>query len=346
MDAVKRHSSALQEFHSVLLGLDAAALLRPHAPHPDAYAHFFPTAVPEQHSDLVRLFRCGESFAEKRVEAFLPPNVISGLEQMGILQRTEDSMNTGEFQLVYHLGLFLFFHRVSVHAKSYYGNDSLALSRMLLPTSGDVLDLCTGPGTQAFVSAKTASFVTATDLEESVQPVFWINAAMNGLCEKVEFFPGDLFEPVRGRRFERICANPPFLPVPNEVQFPLYAGGGTDGLDVVRRILTQAPEFLAPDGICQMMGSALGTSSGPDLSSLEGVARTAQLELQVSCYSFTELNERNVARFGSTVMDASDHEHAKETFQSHFRRMGASHIFYFVLQARPKLNRSPLMRLA
>jgi len=109
------------------------------------------------------------------------------------------------------------------------------------------------------------------------------------------------------------------------------------GLNVVRRILTQAPDFLASNGLCQLMGSALGTSSGPQLSSLEDLVDEAQLNVKVSCYSFTELNQQNVTLFGSTVMDASDREHAIEAFQSHFRRMGATHLFFFVLQAKHRL---------
>jgi methylase of polypeptide subunit release factors len=280
------------------------------------------------------MFRCGESFDERQAQLLLPSEVISALEDLGILQRDGNFLSTGEFRLVSHLGLLLFFHRVSTRAKFYYGNDSLALSRLLQPTQGSVLDLCAGPGAQSLIGAKTAHSVTAVDLEESVQRVFWINAALNGLCKKVEFFSGDLFEPVRGRSFDRISANPPFLPVPDKFRFPLYAGGGEDGLDIVRRILQHLPDFLAQDGVCQIVASALGTAAGPELSSLDDVARSAQLDVEVSCYSFSELHERAIAAFAATVMDDEDPQHTRQAFRSHFQRLGATHIYYFVLRAK------------
>ena len=338
MQSVRKHSSALSQLRSVLSDLDASALLRPRAPHPDTYQKMLARPVSEHHENLVRMFRCGERFEESRTETFLPVEVTSALEDLGIIQRDGNILSTGEFRLVHHLGLFLFFHRVSTHAKFYYGNDSLALSRMLRPTQGNVLDLCAGPGAQSLVSAQTANSVTAVDLEQSVQRVFWINAVLNGLTEKVEFFSGDLFDPVRGRRFDRIFANPPFLPVPSEFRFPLYAGGGEDGLDIVRRILENLPEFLTENGVCQIVASALGTPEGPRLSCVEEVAHDARLDVEVSCYSFHELNERSLPSFAATVMNTENRERAQEAFRVHFQRLGATHIYYFVMQAKHRVG--------
>jgi len=69
--------------------------------------------------------------------------------------------------------------------------------------------------------------------------------------------PGDLFETLpRGRRYAVITANPPWVPdgteLPDEVinHEPVQSFfGGPDGLDVVRRIIREIPEWLLPAGV-------------------------------------------------------------------------------------------------
>jgi release factor glutamine methyltransferase len=70
-------------------------------------------------------------------------------------------------------------------------------------------------------------------------------------------YAGDLFQPLpRGRRYAIVTANPPWVPdgtpLPEEVinhepQVSFF--GGTDGLDVVRRLIRELPEWLAPGGV-------------------------------------------------------------------------------------------------
>ena len=70
-------------------------------------------------------------------------------------------------------------------------------------------------------------------------------------------FAGDLFEPLsRGRRYAIVTANPPWVPdgteLPEEVinhEPAVSFFGGPDGLDVVRRLIGELPEWLAPRGV-------------------------------------------------------------------------------------------------
>jgi release factor glutamine methyltransferase len=68
---------------------------------------------------------------------------------------------------------------------------------------------------------------------------------------------GDLFDPLpRGRKYTVITANPPWVPdgtvLPSEVidHEPVVSFfGGPDGLDIVRRIIAELPQWLAPGAI-------------------------------------------------------------------------------------------------
>jgi methylase of polypeptide subunit release factors len=336
MKPTPQQAQTLQQFRSILLQADAPHLPSSSVPDPDGSNHHpVPSSqAVETRRCISRLFYLGEAVECASMDSLFPPQVIATLEQLGILARNCTSFTAGEYRLVSHLGLFLFCHRVSAHARFYYGTDSLALSRVLTPVSGRVLDLCAGVGAQSLVCAQTASSVTAVEIEPAAEPVFWINTALNGLTDKVEFLSGDLFEPLAGRQFDRICSNPPFLPVPPEIRFPLYAGGGPDGLSIVRRLLEGLPDFLAPAGECHIIGSALGSLRGPNLSSLEDLAVAANLRIEVSCYSYEELDEPTLALFAATALHTAGSGDPKQEYRDHFRRLGATHLYYFVLRAR------------
>jgi release factor glutamine methyltransferase len=76
----------------------------------------------------------------------------------------------------------------------------------------------------------------------------------------VEVLHGDLFEPVGGRRFDCIVANPPYLPTAGAGR--LSAGssawdGGRDGRAVVDRLCRRAPAHLRPGGRLLIVHSSL-----------------------------------------------------------------------------------------
>lgn len=292
------------------------------------------SALPEPLQTLARLFITGESIDRKQVERHLSNEFPGALEDLDLAQRRGDLFTAGDFRLVDHLGIFLFCHRYSPSALLYYGNDSLALSRLLMGTGGRVLDLCCGAGAQALTCARTAAAVTAVDVEPLAERVFLVNAELNGLSHKVEFLLGDLFEPVAGRRFDVICSNPPFLPVPVGVRLPLFADGGPDGLSIVRRLLAGLPEFLEAHGRCYIVGSVLGTSDGPDLSSFETSAAGAGLRITITCLTCEELDESMMDTYAANVVAAAREGDSRPTFRRHFQTLGATHLYCFLLNAR------------
>lgn len=83
------------------------------------------------------------------------------------------------------------------------------------------------------------------------------NAAALGVAERIEFFQGDLLEPIKDRRFAAIVSNPPYIPQGDVLTLaqdvkdyePMTAlDGGADGLDFYRRLLQEAPDLLEPEG--------------------------------------------------------------------------------------------------
>jgi len=127
-----------------------------------------------------------------------------------------------------------------------------------------VLDLCTGSGCIAILAAKRfpKARVDATDLSADALAVARKNVALHRLGRRVHLAQGDLFAPLKGRRYDLIVSNPPYvdakgmrgLPPECRHEPPLAFDGGRDGIDVVRRIIDEAGAHLTPRGglLCEV----------------------------------------------------------------------------------------------
>lgn len=122
-----------------------------------------------------------------------------------------------------------------------------------------VLDLCTGTGALAVSAAAAGGRVTAVDVSARATTNARINARIGG--NRVRVLRGDLVDPVRGRCFDIIVSNPPYVPADDDV---LPSGGierawnaGKNGRALLDRICDRAPELLAPGGVLLLVQSAL-----------------------------------------------------------------------------------------
>jgi release factor glutamine methyltransferase len=125
---------------------------------------------------------------------------------------------------------------------------------------GSILDLGTGSGCIAISLAKhlPGAAIFACDVSAPAIAVARRNAERHGVLGRIGFRLGDLFEPWEPeRRFDAIVSNPPYIAESEAASLPasvrdfepraaLFAGA--DGLDVLRRLIDEAPRHLAPDG--------------------------------------------------------------------------------------------------
>ena len=122
-----------------------------------------------------------------------------------------------------------------------------------------ILDIGTGSGCIAIASAIAfpASTVDAIDISPEALAVAQRNVKDYGLQERITLIESDLFQNLEGRNYDLIIANPPYVDagdfavMPPEYRHEPAIGlrAGTDGLDVVRRILQSAGEHLAGQGV-------------------------------------------------------------------------------------------------
>ncbi|KPJ93039.1 MAG: protein-(glutamine-N5) methyltransferase, ribosomal protein L3-specific [Gammaproteobacteria bacterium SG8_11] len=132
-----------------------------------------------------------------------------------------------------------------------------------------ILDLCTGSGCIAVACAMTYpdAHVDATDVSDAALEVASINVEKYALSDQIQLIKSDVFDGLKSAQeiliegaklqYDIIVSNPPYVNAQDMAALteefrhepPLALAAGHDGLDIVKRILQQADEFLAPDGI-------------------------------------------------------------------------------------------------
>lgn len=150
--------------------------------------------------------------------------------------------------------------------RSFIG-EILANDASILPATENVhavLDLCTGSACLAILAALAFpdASVDAVDISAEALQVALRNAADHQLQDRLSLHAGDLFAPLGGRKYDLILSNPPYVDADAVAAFPqehraeplIAHAGGEDGLDIVRRILAQAPDFLNAGGglLCEI----------------------------------------------------------------------------------------------
>ncbi len=141
-----------------------------------------------------------------------------------------------------------------------------------------VLDLCAGGGSLAILAARVfpRAAIDAVELSADALAVASRNVEEHGLADRVRLIEGDLFQPLEGARYDLILTNPPYVDADAVAAFPpeyaaeprMAHAGGDDGLDLVRRILAEAPGRLTEGGalVCEIgRGRDLLLRDYPDL---------------------------------------------------------------------------------
>jgi release factor glutamine methyltransferase len=158
-----------------------------------------------------------------------------------------------------------------------------------------VVDLCCGSGA---VGAALAGALGRVELHAAdIDPVAVRCARRNVAPVGGRVYQGDLYGPLPGRlrgRVSLLAANVPYVPTGEVALLPPEArvheprvalDGGTDGLDVLRRVTAAAPRWLAPGGHLLVETSERQAPQAVEIFARDGliprVARSAKLHATV-----------------------------------------------------------------
>ncbi len=180
---------------------------------------------------------------------------------------------------------------------------------LLSHTPHHILDMCTGSGCIAIACAYAFpdAQVDAVDIGDDVLAVTEYNIQQHHLEQQVTPIRSDLFSSLPAIRYDLIVTNPPYVDasdmedLPREYHFEPRLGlaAGDDGLDVIRRILATAADFMTEDAvlICEAGNSIVHLiEQYPDIPFTllplekggQGVFMLTRQQLQDCAHCFTE----------------------------------------------------------
>lgn len=131
------------------------------------------------------------------------------------------------------------------------------------PVRRTVADIGTGSGIIAVTLAANVRdvYILATDISPEALEVAQKNARKFDVADRIEFIQCDIL-PKRpdpfptDQHFDLICANLPYIPTETLHALPVYGreptlalDGGPDGLDLFRKLMALAPDWLAPNSL-------------------------------------------------------------------------------------------------
>ncbi len=167
-----------------------------------------------------------------------------------------------------------------------------------------ILDLATGSGCIAIACqyAFPDAEVLASDLSPDALAVARINLEKHQMTESIQLIESDLFARIPQQEFDLIVSNPPYVDAEDMANLSdefraepeLGLAAGEDGLDVVERMLQQAPDYLSEHGLLVV---EVGNSQAAMMQRFADLPLT-WIEFEhggggVFCINATDLRERN-----------------------------------------------------
>jgi ribosomal protein L3 glutamine methyltransferase len=126
-------------------------------------------------------------------------------------------------------------------------------------TVASAIDVCTGSGCLAILLAEAFpnARVSGSDISVDALEVARVNVGDYRLDDRIELLQSDLMSGLVDRQYDLIVSNPPYVDAAAMAALPqefrhepaLALAGGADGLDLVRKLLKQAPMHLASGGL-------------------------------------------------------------------------------------------------
>ena len=207
------------------------------------------------------------------------PDSIELLCRREMAEAADGIVRLNGLRLVDHYGTLVFVGAPGAHRNGYYGVDSVGLGAHLLSARGDCLDLFASTGAQSVLMARSASRVTAVEIDAQLAGVFALNMSLNAVADRTGAIWADALEADLGGPYDTVSVNAPLLPSFGFSGLAPGADGGFDGHQLLASALRRLP--LHPDAAIRATATLLGDDQGPDIAWLAEIGRENGIAFRV-----------------------------------------------------------------
>lgn len=216
------------------------------------------TEAPTEYNTLVRLFILGQSVTDLSAARALKPMSLPTLLKAGLLQtarrRVKAIGRLAPFEDLYCLSDFTPAETSGPPGRAHVlgvSPSAVSLANLTVRRRQEsVFDLGTGCGIQSLLAAPHAAQVVGSDTNPRALNFAAFNARLNGF-RNLDWRAGSYFEPVRGRKFDLVVANPPFVISPESSL--LYRDGGLPGDAVSQQVVQGVGAHLNEGGYASVL---------------------------------------------------------------------------------------------
>lgn len=284
-----------------------------------------------------RLFAYRDRVAEAEALGVLGDTGLAALVDAGALDRTDGGL-VSRLRLMPFAGLIVASDEVAARFDPVMGPGATTLElwrAVAVDEGASVLDVGSGAGSLALAAARAgAGSVVGTDIDPRAADFGRFNARLNGLSNAT-FVVGDRLEPVAGQRFDRVIAQPPFVPRPPSVTATTYLHGGDRGDELAWSIIEALPDALAENGRAVVLFDAAPAGGEHPLKVLR--ERLGGEGLQITAVVAPGLSaDAQAVGYASTAHGELDDAYASAAaaYRAHLSKLGIEAMRHVLLEIR------------
>lgn len=298
--------------------------------------------VTEIDRHITEFFLLGYAKDKKLLKKILGDRNLEFLCETGFASDVEGLIEPQGFVILPIDDLFLIVSLPSCYSNAkkrmsdiYIGSDSTKLMKYIKRDSYDsVLDLCAGSGVQGLNIIENAEKVVEVELNDVAYNAAILNGKINGISpKKYEVRKSNLYQMVP-EQFDCIISNPPFVPVPENIVFPLCGDGGEDGLDLVRKIISGYTQHLKPFGKAYMVLECIGDEEGPYVvKCMKEILKSGSINVSLINRQQIEFQADASAKIAIEIYkDPENYNNYYNAWMDMFNRTGATYIYPVVVE--------------
>jgi 16S rRNA G966 N2-methylase RsmD len=232
-------------------------------------------ALHEQDKGLYKALFVDERPVQARI---IPSELLESMKAVGIATGSENIKSS--VRIMNLRGRYFATDHVSYQGNEreegmvmpFHAENEYLIDEMRVSPGDKVLEVGVGSGVNSIVALLNgAEHVTALDVNPRTAEYTRFNMALNGIDESrlkivlnKDTSLDALFDPIEGETFDYLITNPPFeYGRVDDSDALRNSASGSDGLDMIRKIIQKASHYLTDTGRMQMVYFAPGTGEGP-----------------------------------------------------------------------------------